>query len=584
MRKIMASSHKKEISNASAVQLFFKLTRELLKISPVCVLLTAFLAFFQGVLPSLSLLLMESIINIVQLGQVSLSFLVTLCGLYVCIDIISLSLSNLQNYLSFIFNTKVDFSFSLQVLKKISELELLDFEVSETNDLINRAKEQLNGKIVGAYKAYISVFQSSIFLFGNLLVLIRSISVGVIFPIVLLAMLHSIAMFKLSKKQYDIIRGRTNNARKMWYLQYLLTNDIAFKEIKVYQAFDYLSMKYRSIYLDFFKTDKKIQKQFTLTDYLLSLLGQLYIGGVFFDAILGTWNGRFQFGTALAYIKSIVNIRNAIQQIFSQCTSIKKQSYYLNQIFELLDYHSKSVPFSGKRIISAIQTIEFKHVTFTYPTKSSPTLSDINIRLNQGESIVLEGANGSGKSTFLKLLAGYYNDYDGQILVNGIDMRDIDIHSYRKHIGLLLQDFVKYEMSIEENLQIGSGGHKLKTNCIKDILKLYGLPKTFYDNPDRQLGNWFRGGSQISGGQWLKIALCRTMLRESDVILLDEFNSALDPKSCISIWHTIQQNRINKIIISSLHHKEGIDLENQRFLYFSGGHVSVSPSSLEKNN
>lgn len=578
----MAISQNNGNSNTSSIGLFFKLTKEVVKIFPIGVLLTVFFAFLQGVLPSLSLLLMESILNAVQLGDVRFSLIVTLCVLYIGIDIISLSVSTLQNYLSFIFNAKVDFSFGMQVLEKISMLELIDFEVSETNDLINRAKEQLSGKIVGAYMAYVSVFQSFVFLFGNLLVLLRSISLGVVFPIVSLAALHSIAMFKLSKKQYDIIRGRTNDARKMWYLQYLLTNDIAFKEIKVYHAFNYLSRKYRSIYLDFFETDKKIQKQFTLTDFSLSLLGQLYIGSIFFDAILGTWNGRFQFGTALAYIKSVVNIRNSIQQIFSQCTSIKKQSYYLNQIFELLDYRSKSLPFSGKQKVTAIHTIEFKHVTFTYPTKSYPALSDVNIKLQQGESIILEGANGSGKSTFLKLLAGYYNDYDGQILVNGIDMREIDIQSYRSHVGLLLQDFVKYEMSLAENIQIGSDGRKLSVNCIKETLKRYGLPKSFYDNPDRQLGNWFRGGSQISGGQWLKVALCRTMLRDSDMVLLDEFNSALDKESCVSTWNVIQQELKNKIIISSLHHKELINLENQKFLYFSDGYVSDSPLSMRK--
>lgn len=580
----MAISQNNGNSNSSSVGLFIKLTKEVMRIWPIGALLTVFFAFLQGVLPSLSLLLMESILNAVQLGEAKFSLIVALCVLYIGIDIISLSVSTLQNYLSFIFNAKVDFSFGMQVLKKVSMLELIDFEVPETNDLINRAKEQLSGKIVGAYMAYVSVFQSCVFLFGNLLVLLRSISLGVVFPIVVLAALHSIAMFKLSKKQYDIIRGRTNDARKMWYLQYLLTNDIAFKEIKVYHAFNYLSEKYRSIYLDFFETDKKIQKQFTLTDFSLSLLGQLYIGGIFFDAILGTWNGRFQFGTALAYIKSVINIRNSIQQIFSQCTSIKKQSYYLNQIFELLDYRSKSLPFSGKKKVTSIQTIEFKHVTFTYPTKSSPALSDINLKFQQGESIILEGANGSGKSTFLKLLAGYYNDYNGQILVNGIDMREIDIQSYRSHVGLLLQDFVKYEMSLAENIQIGSDSRKLSTNCIKEILKRYGLPKSFYDNPDRQLGNWFRGGSQISGGQWLKVALCRTMMRGSDMILLDEFNSALDKESCVSTWNAIQQERKNKIIISSLHHKELINLENQIFLYFTDGHVSAFPLSLGKKN
>lgn len=578
----MALSQNNGNSNTSSIGLFFRLTKEVVKIFPIGVLLTVFFAFLQGVLPSLSLLLMESILNAVQLGNARFSLIVTLCVLYIGIDIIILSISTFQNYLSFIFNAKVDFSFGMQVLEKISMLELIDFEVSETNDLINRAKEQVSGKIVGAYMAYISVFQSFVFLFGNLLVLLRSISLGVVFPIVLLAALHSFAMFKLSKKQYDIIRGRTNDARKMWYLQYLLTNDIAFKEIKVYHAFNYLSGKYRSIYLDFFETDKKIQKQFTLTDFSLSILGQLYIGSIFFDAILGTWNGRFQFGTALAYIKSVVNIRSSIQQIFSQCTSIKKQSYYLNQIFELLDYRSKSLPFSGKQKVTAIHTIEFKHVTFTYPTKSHPALSDVNIKLQQEDSIILEGANGSGKSTFLKLLAGYYNDYDGQILVNGIDMREIDIQSYRSHVGLLLQDFVKYEMSLADNIQIGSDDRNLSTNCIKETLKRYGMPKSFYDNPDRQLGNWFRGGSQISGGQWLKVALCRTMLRDADMILLDEFNSALDKESCVSTWNVIQQERKNKIIISSLHHKELINLENQKFLYFSDGYVSAFPLSMEK--
>ena len=571
--KIMTTLHETDRSNASSLQLFFRLSRELLKISPVCVVLAILLAFLQGVLPSLSLLIMEWIMNNVQLSTVSVYQIVLLCALYIGIEIIILSTSTFQNYLSFIFNKKVDFKFCMWLLRKVSNLELIDFEISETNDLINRAKEQLNGKIVPAYMAYIGILQSFVFLISNLLVLVRSISVSVIFPIVFLAAIHSIAMFRLSKVQYDIIRARTNDARKMWYLQYLLTNDIAFKEIKIYNAFNYLAGKYRAIFFGFLKTDKKIQQSFTVTDFVLSLLGQLYIGGVFFDAILGICQGRYQMGTALAYIKSVINIRNSTQSIFSQITSIKKQSYYLNQLFELLDYQSKSIPFSGSKKLSSIQNIEFKNVTFSYPNRQSPVLIDVNVKLQKGDSIILEGANGSGKSTFLKILAGYYSDYKGTILVDGIDIRDIDIQSYRSCIGILLQDFVKYEMSIAENLQIGMGNKESEITDIKAMLKEYGLPGYFYDDPDKQLGYWFKGGTQISGGQWLKIALCRTMARNSTVVLLDEFNAALDEKSALSIWNKIQQQRSDKIIISSIHHKEGMNLDNQRILYFSGGNV-----------
>lgn len=569
----MTTLHETDRSNASSLQLFFRLSRELLKISPVCVVLAILLAFLQGVLLSLSLLIMEWIMNNVQLSTVSVYQIVLLCALYIGIEIIILSTSTFQNYLSFIFNKKVDFKFCMWLLRKVSNLELIDFEISETNDLINRAKEQLNGKIVPAYMAYIGVLQSFVFLISNLLVLVRSISVSVIFPIVFLAAIHSIAMFRLSKVQYDIIRARTNDARKMWYLQYLLTNDIAFKEIKIYNAFNYLAGKYRAIFFGFLKTDKKIQQSFTVTDFVLSLLGQLYIGGVFFDAILGICQGRYQMGTALAYIKSVINIRNSTQSIFSQITSIKKQSYYLNQLFELLDYQSKSIPFSGSKKLSSIQNIEFKNVTFSYPNRQSPVLIDVNVKLQKGDSIILEGANGSGKSTFLKILAGYYSDYKGTILVDGIDIRDIDIQSYRSCIGILLQDFVKYEMSIAENLQIGMGNKESEITDIKAMLKEYGLPGYFYDDPDKQLGYWFKGGTQISGGQWLKIALCRTMARNSTVVLLDEFNAALDEKSALSIWNKIQQQRSDKIIISSIHHKEGMNLDNQRILYFSGGNV-----------
>lgn len=569
----MTTLHETDRSNASSLQLFFRLSRELLKISPVCVVLAILLAFLQGVLPSLSLLIMEWIMNNVQLSTVSVYQIVLLCALYIGIEIIILSTSTFQNYLSFIINKKVDFKFCMWLLRKVSNLELIDFEISETNDLINRAKEQLNGKIVPAYMAYIGVLQSFVFLISNLLVLVRSISVSVIFPIVFLAAIHSIAMFRLSKVQYDIIRARTNDARKMWYLQYLLTNDIAFKEIKIYNAFNYLAGKYRAIFFGFLKTDKKIQQSFTVTDFVLSLLGQLYIEGVFFDAILGICQGRYQMGTALAYIKSVINIRNSTQSIFSQITSIKKQSYYLNQLFELLDYQSKSIPFSGSKKLSSIQNIEFKNVTFSYPNRQSPVLIDVNVKLQKGDSIILEGANGSGKSTFLKILAGYYSDYKGTILVDGIDIRDIDIQSYRSCIGILLQDFVKYEMSIAENLQIGMGNKESEITDIKAMLKEYGLPGYFYDDPDKQLGYWFKGGTQISGGQWLKIALCRTMARNSTVVLLDEFNAALDEKSALSIWNKIQQQRSDKIIISSIHHKEGMNLDNQRILYFSGGNV-----------
>ncbi|APH14080.1 ABC transporter family protein [Clostridium sporogenes] len=496
------------------------------KIDKRVLYLIIFNQIIMGVIPSLRVILIKYILNGIQKPSFSLSKIYVFVMIYITMEICNDSMNKIISYITFKFKNKVVLKLNLLVLNKTSELNLKNFENTDVYNMIQRAQGQANESVFNYFMSLISLVSSIIAMATNIGILLAW-RWWLLIIIVLISIFKTIVMVHYSKKQYELIRNRTTEERKKWYYQFLLTNDLAFKEIKMYKLFNYFIHKFKIIYDKFFEQDRKNNKSMSIADGVITLIDDLCLGGIFILSILDAKYGRIMIGDAIAYITSISNIKSSIESFSGGFLLVVEQTLYISQIFEFIDMDIDSNNDNDKKItINKINSIKIDNLSYKYENSDHYVLKNINLTLLEGDIISLVGRNGSGKSTLVKIIAGFYNNYEGNIFINDINLKLIDIESYQKAIGILFQDYTQYELSLRENVAVGNLDYVDSDKKIENALSLTGMDKVF--SLETQLGYWFENGTQLSGGQWIKVALSRTFLRNSDLYILDEPNASLD--------------------------------------------------------
>lgn len=510
-----------------------------------------------GVIPAISLLATQSLLNSIQTST-GKDFLYVLYPLliYICINLFGYIISQLNSYLQSIFKIDLNYKINVMILEKAKSLSLRNFEDSEIHDKIRRAQNE-------AIERPYNVFAMLLNFISQLLGLISSLAIliywkpWVVLIIIIIPIISTLYMAKLGHLQYKIEYERSQSKRKVWYLSYLMTNDIAFKEIKIYKLGNYFIDEYKKTNIQLIKQDKTIIKKITLTSSIFEILDQIIGGFIIFIIVRSAYIGEILLGNTVTYIRSISNINGYLEGLLSSISAMYQNNLYIKQLFDFLEMPIiEDILISDNTSLEEIETIEFRNVSFKYPNRQEYVLKNINFKIKKGEKISLVGENGSGKSTLIKLLSGFYNDYEGEILINGILVKNINKESLFSKLGIIFQDFNKYELTCREN--IGLGNIALMNDDIKlqEIIdKSYTnlLIKNLPNGIDTQLGMWFNDGIQLSGGEWQKIALSRAFLRDADCYILDEPSAALDPVAENEIFKIASDLTKDKIIIFISH-------------------------------
>ncbi|HBH3576431.1 TPA: ATP-binding cassette domain-containing protein [Clostridioides difficile] len=527
----------------------------ILKTDKKFILISVISSLILSTIPLLSINLMQQIINLLQIGDKNIEKIFFIVLLYLFVNLL---LSVIETFLNY-YNTKFGLKFNLYldnlILNKASHLSLKDFENSDVYDKFNRAQEDINNKIILMINTLIKLIT---LLITTILYIVKFISFNILiipFIIIVPAIKYFITN-KFNIKQYNIIRNRTNENRKAWYYSYLITNGDAFKELKINDLFSYFIKKYNTYISKFNKQDLTLEKERLIKISLLNLLEE-FIDGILFTIIIFYGITKvILIGDVITYTKLIMNIKDNIKNILSSLSILKQNSLYIDMLFELLDMKNEN-EFQLKTSllkIDSIEKIEFKNVFFKYKKEQDYILKNINLVLEKGTSFAIVGLNGSGKTTLGKLMMGYYFDYEGEILINGTSIKNIDMNSYRNKIGFLFQDFLKFEATLRENIYYGNLSLINDDMNLEKIINKFDLNKILEgenDKYDTQLGYWFDSGKQISIGQWHRVALSRTFVKNADVYLLDEPNSSLDPfteNRLSNLYSEVFENKIGIII------------------------------------
>lgn len=556
------------------------------EIAAVKVIQIMFIYIIMGLFPATSIRVTQHLLNVVQLNAGgNYNEVIIPLAVYLITNFIISCTAVYKSRLESILKIDLSYKINMLLMEKNASLELKDYENSDMYDMIRRAQSE------GVDRQY-SIFTNIIGIVSQFIGLIALSSIlfswkpWILIVLFIVPILSTMSISNLGHQQFEIEVSRTSDRRQSSYLSYLMSNDIAIKEIKIYGIGRYLIDKFSIIQKNFISVDKKIIKKRTNLLIIYELLDQIVAGVLLIIIIKDTFNGNILFGSTIAYLRSISSIDSSIQGILNSLTSVYQNNLYVTQLFEYLDYNDENQNNDDevKTEIDEIFSVEFKNVSFKYPTRTEYALKDINIHIIKGNTIALVGENGSGKSTLVKLLCGLYDTYEGEILINDISMKKINQENLKKQLGVVFQDFNKYEMTLKENVALGKLEFLNSEDKILEALTFASgsdIPQSIKDGLVGQLGVWFKGGVQLSGGQWQKIALARANIRDASIYILDEPSASLDPITELRILENIKKMYKNKLGIIISHRLESIKRVSDNIIVLEGGKIVEAGSHDE---
>ena len=516
----------------------------LLRFSKSYLLISILYKAVQGVMPMLFIVFMQQVVNMVQRREENFNIIAGYIIGFICLHIANEILEMLYFRYSNRFSLKFSKHVGMQMMEKALRLSLRDFEDSDTYDIINRAQNQTGSSILDYIGSIFDILQQIISIAGMSYILLR-FKWQIAMIILIVPAGRCIATFFIDKERYVMRTGRTRLERQKWYINYLGMTGNAFKEIKTLGIGKFLLKKYEGIQNNIIAQEDKMYKKSTLISVGLDITDWLITGGIYLYTFFLGFIGSILIGDVTAYIESTDNIKDAVEGIFSGINELTEQSMYINLMFEYLEL--AEVTGINRKKIEAIRCIEFRNVSFKY-CNGKYALKNASFFIQPGESVALIGENGSGKTTLTKLLLGLYDDYEGEILVNDINLKQIGIESYQEKIGTVFQDYVKYEASLRENIAFGDMNLLSNDEAILHALKAVNLEHKAKgtEGLDTVIGSWF-GGKQFSIGEWQRLAIARALIRKADVYIFDEPDASLDvfrQKEIILLFKKMMKHKI----------------------------------------
>lgn len=522
------------------------------------IIISILFSIFKGILPIISILLLQKIINLIQLKNITKQDFLFVIFSYIFLEIVGSIATEFYNLYSSKFSKRFSKDIEIMILEKASKLTTKDFENSEIYDLINRAQSQNGNTIITYVDTWISVLEQTITIISSC-ILIFYYKYWILFLIVLFPFVRFYYLQKLGKQQYTISIQRTSDERKCWYINYLMLLGNSVKETIIYGLGTVFISKYKKLKETFILQDYKIIEKEFIINSLTVIISQIILGYVFVYIFLEGFYQHIYLGDVTTYTTCITMIKNGIESILLLMNVIYSRSLYLELLFKFFDIpESKNNDLSENVTIDNIEHVELRNVSYRFSENSDYVLKNINITLRKNEIFALVGRNGSGKSTLIKIILGLYTDYEGEIFINGINFRNIDKNSYYKKVSCVFQDYTKYEASIKENVGYGDIDQIDNEDLITNLLLNAGIDinKFGKNKLNTVLGHWF-GETQLSEGQWQKIATSRAMMKNSDFYILDEPDAALDAISEIDMiknYKFLLKNKLGIIISHKIYH------------------------------
>jgi ATP-binding cassette subfamily B protein len=465
-------------------------------------------------------------------------------------------LGRVIDYLDALLAGKYTHHVSVRVMEHAASLDLLAYEDPVFYDRLERARVQATDRLymIQAIGRLIQQVITTITL---------SISIMVFSPWLLLMLIVGVVPAFVGETHFAFL-GYAKNfrqtpiRRQLDYLRILGGSKEAAKELKLFGLRDFLTSRFKGLSTQVYEEDVALARRKVVVGAFLSAIGTAGYYTAYVFAVWRTVTGVFSFGTLTLLANAIREASSNLQQTFSTLSTIADQALFLTDLIAFFEMQptiqSKPNALPAPRPIR--HGFEFRNVSFRYPGSSRLVLNKLNFHLHPGERVALIGENGEGKTTIVKLLTRLYDPFEGQVLLDGVDLREYNLEDLYREIGVIFQDYMRYEMTARENIAVGrieliDNLELLRQSAQKSMADhVVGKLASGYE---QMLGRRFDGGVDLSGGEWQKVALARAYLRDAQVLILDEPTSALDARSEYEVFQRFAELTTGKMALFISH-------------------------------
>ena len=466
-------------------------------------------------------------------------------------------------------------------MRHAATLDLEQFENADLYDKLERARRQTVGRI-GLFTLLLATVQDAI----TLITLGAALAAYVPWLLVLLAVAVLPSLLgetHFASLGYSLLYSWTPERRQLDYLRYIGASDVSAKELKLFGLSDFLVGRYDRLSQEFYDANKHLAIRRSFVSTLLGAVGTLgYYGAyavIIYLTVIGHRGpaGLFTIGVLTFLAGSFRQSRDLIQRVLLSLSQVFEQSLYLDDLFSFLAIEPRILPKPGAPPVPnpIRRGFVFEGVGFRYPGSEQWAVSGLDFSLAPGDRLALVGENGAGKTTLVKLLARLYEPTEGRILLDGVDLREYDLHSLRRNVGVIFQDFVRYDFLLKENIAVGDIegiGDEPRIEAAAERSLADTVAKRLAGRYDQMLGRRFEGGVDLSGGEWQKVALARAYMRDAQLLILDEPTAALDARAEYEVFVRFSELTAGRMAVLISHRFSTVRMAD-RILVLQGGRM-----------
>jgi ATP-binding cassette subfamily B protein len=462
---------------------------------------------------------------------------------------------------------------NVMILEKALTLQLTHFEDSEFYDKLTQARREASSRPLSLVNRTFGLAQNALSL-TSYAILLFAFSPWAVLILIIAGLPSFFAEAKFSGDRFRQFRWRSPDTRMQMYNESVIAREDGVKEVKLFQLGPRLLKRYQDIFHKLFKEDRKLTLQRDGWGFVLGLISTTAFYGAYAWIVFATINREITLGAMTMYLVLFRQGQSAVTAILSAVSGMYEDNLYISNLYEYLEQPVISRSGAAQQGPDPGRGLELDHVSFTYPGSDTKALDDVSLQIRPGESLAVVGENGSGKTTLIKLITRLYEPSSGHVLLDGLDLSEWNIETLRQRVGVIFQDFGRYQFTVGENIGAGDVRHMDKPERWADAA-VSGMAAPFINELpggyETQLGRWFKDGRELSGGQWQKIALSRAFMRsDADILVLDEPTASMDAGSEAAVFEHFRQMSKNKMTILISHRFSTVRAADQIVVIHNG--------------